>query len=86
MHYVKMENGEPRGQPMLKDVMLADAQVIICVLSLSLKTSITMGGMLTNTPIIARFLCEWKEHSAHIRASSICTRPQPQVVHFVHSQ
>lgn len=28
MHYVKMENGEPRGQPMLKDIMLADAQVI----------------------------------------------------------
>jgi hypothetical protein len=27
VHYVKMENGEPKGQPMLKDVMLADAQV-----------------------------------------------------------
>ncbi|XP_075787705.1 receptor-type tyrosine-protein phosphatase delta isoform X3 [Pelodiscus sinensis] len=26
VHYVRMENGEPRGQPMLKDVMLADAQ------------------------------------------------------------
>ncbi|XP_053153937.1 receptor-type tyrosine-protein phosphatase delta isoform X36 [Hemicordylus capensis] len=26
VHYVKMENGEPRGQPMLKDIMLADAQ------------------------------------------------------------
>ncbi|XP_041430116.1 protein tyrosine phosphatase receptor type D S homeolog isoform X32 [Xenopus laevis] len=24
--YVRMENGEPKGQPMLKDVMLADAQ------------------------------------------------------------
>lgn len=29
VHYVRMENGEPRGQPMLKDVMLADAQVSI---------------------------------------------------------
>lgn len=28
VHYVRMENGEPKGQPMLKDVMLADAQVI----------------------------------------------------------
>lgn len=27
VHYVRMENGEPKGQPMLKDVMLADAQV-----------------------------------------------------------
>lgn len=27
MHFVRMENGEPKGQPMLKDVMLADAQV-----------------------------------------------------------
>uniref|UniRef100_A0A669QC75 Receptor-type tyrosine-protein phosphatase S n=1 Tax=Phasianus colchicus TaxID=9054 RepID=A0A669QC75_PHACC len=27
VHYVRMENGEPRGQPMLKDIMLADAQV-----------------------------------------------------------
>nr|XP_042706393.1 receptor-type tyrosine-protein phosphatase delta isoform X33 [Chrysemys picta bellii] len=26
VHYVRMENGEPKGQPMLKDVMLADAQ------------------------------------------------------------
>ncbi|XP_048786944.1 receptor-type tyrosine-protein phosphatase delta isoform X6 [Lagopus muta] len=26
VHYVRMENGEPRGQPMLKDIMLADAQ------------------------------------------------------------
>nr|XP_021139545.1 receptor-type tyrosine-protein phosphatase delta isoform X16 [Columba livia] len=26
VHYVKMENGEPKGQPMLKDIMLADAQ------------------------------------------------------------
>ncbi|XP_078252041.1 receptor-type tyrosine-protein phosphatase delta-like isoform X17 [Rhinoraja longicauda] len=26
VHYVKMEHGEPRGQPMLKDIMLADAQ------------------------------------------------------------
>ncbi|XP_078070244.1 receptor-type tyrosine-protein phosphatase delta isoform X11 [Mustelus asterias] len=26
VHYVRMEHGEPRGQPMLKDVMLADAQ------------------------------------------------------------
>lgn len=30
VHYVKMENGEPKGQPMLKDVMLADAQVRLC--------------------------------------------------------
>nr|XP_028567616.1 receptor-type tyrosine-protein phosphatase delta isoform X31 [Podarcis muralis] len=29
VHYVKMENGEPRGQPMLKDIMLADAQEMI---------------------------------------------------------
>ncbi|XP_031233576.1 receptor-type tyrosine-protein phosphatase delta isoform X27 [Mastomys coucha] len=29
VHYVKMENGEPKGQPMLKDVMLADAQDMI---------------------------------------------------------
>lgn len=28
VHYVRMENGEPKGQPMLKDIMLADAQVI----------------------------------------------------------
>lgn len=28
VHYVKMENGEPKGQPMLKDIMLADAQVM----------------------------------------------------------
>ncbi|XP_041430145.1 protein tyrosine phosphatase receptor type D S homeolog isoform X37 [Xenopus laevis] len=27
--YVRMENGEPKGQPMLKDVMLADAQEMI---------------------------------------------------------
>uniref|UniRef100_A0A8B9E6C2 Receptor-type tyrosine-protein phosphatase S n=1 Tax=Anser cygnoides TaxID=8845 RepID=A0A8B9E6C2_ANSCY len=27
VHYVRMENGEPKGQPMLKDIMLADAQV-----------------------------------------------------------
>ncbi|XP_034629516.1 receptor-type tyrosine-protein phosphatase delta isoform X49 [Trachemys scripta elegans] len=26
VHYVRMENGEPKGQPMLKDVMLSDAQ------------------------------------------------------------
>ncbi|XP_043570680.1 receptor-type tyrosine-protein phosphatase delta isoform X8 [Chiloscyllium plagiosum] len=26
VHYVRMEHGEPRGQPMLKDIMLADAQ------------------------------------------------------------
>ncbi|XP_025053313.1 receptor-type tyrosine-protein phosphatase delta isoform X13 [Alligator sinensis] len=26
VHFVRMENGEPKGQPMLKDVMLADAQ------------------------------------------------------------
>ncbi|NXM71778.1 PTPRD phosphatase, partial [Serilophus lunatus] len=26
VHYVRMENGEPKGQPMLKDIMLADAQ------------------------------------------------------------
>lgn len=30
VHYVRMENGEPKGQPMLKDVMLADAQVSLC--------------------------------------------------------
>ncbi|XP_043371464.1 receptor-type tyrosine-protein phosphatase delta isoform X35 [Dermochelys coriacea] len=29
VHYVRMENGEPKGQPMLKDVMLADAQQMI---------------------------------------------------------
>ncbi|XP_064902156.1 receptor-type tyrosine-protein phosphatase delta isoform X7 [Columba livia] len=29
VHYVKMENGEPKGQPMLKDIMLADAQEMI---------------------------------------------------------
>ncbi|KAG8522153.1 Receptor-type tyrosine-protein phosphatase delta [Galemys pyrenaicus] len=29
VHYVRMENGEPKGQPMLKDVMLADAQDMI---------------------------------------------------------
>ncbi|XP_078070245.1 receptor-type tyrosine-protein phosphatase delta isoform X12 [Mustelus asterias] len=29
VHYVRMEHGEPRGQPMLKDVMLADAQEMI---------------------------------------------------------
>lgn len=28
VHYVRMENGESKGQPMLKDIMLADAQVI----------------------------------------------------------
>ncbi|XP_030368033.1 receptor-type tyrosine-protein phosphatase delta isoform X28 [Strigops habroptila] len=26
VHYVRMENGESKGQPMLKDIMLADAQ------------------------------------------------------------
>ncbi|XP_072777745.1 receptor-type tyrosine-protein phosphatase delta isoform X16 [Taeniopygia guttata] len=26
VHYVRMENGEPKGQPLLKDIMLADAQ------------------------------------------------------------
>ncbi|XP_075452446.1 receptor-type tyrosine-protein phosphatase delta isoform X23 [Ascaphus truei] len=26
VHFVRMENGEPKGQPMLKDIMLADAQ------------------------------------------------------------
>ncbi|NXN23697.1 PTPRD phosphatase, partial [Nycticryphes semicollaris] len=26
VHYVRMENGEPKGQPVLKDIMLADAQ------------------------------------------------------------
>ncbi|XP_078532011.1 receptor-type tyrosine-protein phosphatase delta isoform X11 [Lissotriton helveticus] len=29
VHYVRMENGEPKGQPMLKDVMLADAQEMV---------------------------------------------------------
>ncbi|XP_072443266.1 receptor-type tyrosine-protein phosphatase delta isoform X14 [Chiloscyllium punctatum] len=29
VHYVRMEHGEPRGQPMLKDIMLADAQEMI---------------------------------------------------------
>nr|XP_045004511.1 receptor-type tyrosine-protein phosphatase delta isoform X30 [Jaculus jaculus] len=29
VHYVRMENGEPKGQPMLKDIMLADAQDMI---------------------------------------------------------
>ncbi|XP_073524799.1 receptor-type tyrosine-protein phosphatase delta isoform X30 [Phyllobates terribilis] len=29
VHYVRMENGEPKGPPMLKDVMLADAQEMI---------------------------------------------------------
>ncbi|XP_072904509.1 receptor-type tyrosine-protein phosphatase delta-like isoform X23 [Hemitrygon akajei] len=29
VHYVRIEHGEPRGQPMLKDVMLADAQEMI---------------------------------------------------------
>ncbi|XP_064411068.1 receptor-type tyrosine-protein phosphatase delta isoform X4 [Latimeria chalumnae] len=29
VHYVRMENGEARGQPMLKDIMLADAQEMI---------------------------------------------------------
>ncbi|XP_077028145.1 receptor-type tyrosine-protein phosphatase delta isoform X30 [Agelaius phoeniceus] len=29
VHYVRMENGEPKGQPMLKDIMLADAQEMI---------------------------------------------------------
>ncbi|XP_050184648.1 receptor-type tyrosine-protein phosphatase delta isoform X27 [Myiozetetes cayanensis] len=29
VHYVRMENGEPKGQPMLKDIMLADAQNMI---------------------------------------------------------
>ncbi|XP_058886160.1 receptor-type tyrosine-protein phosphatase delta-like isoform X9 [Acipenser ruthenus] len=29
VHYVKMDNGEPRGQPMIKDIMLADAQVMV---------------------------------------------------------
>ncbi|MGH0164467.1 UNVERIFIED_CONTAM: hypothetical protein FKN15_076600 [Acipenser sinensis] len=28
VHYVKMDNGEPRGQPMIKDIMLADAQTM----------------------------------------------------------
>ncbi|XP_038660248.1 receptor-type tyrosine-protein phosphatase S isoform X46 [Scyliorhinus canicula] len=29
VHYVRMEHGEPRGHPMLKDIMLADAQEMI---------------------------------------------------------
>ncbi|NXN58109.1 PTPRD phosphatase, partial [Rynchops niger] len=29
VHYVRMENGEPKGQPTLKDIMLADAQEMI---------------------------------------------------------
>ncbi|XP_072777749.1 receptor-type tyrosine-protein phosphatase delta isoform X20 [Taeniopygia guttata] len=29
VHYVRMENGEPKGQPLLKDIMLADAQEMI---------------------------------------------------------
>ncbi|XP_061335489.1 receptor-type tyrosine-protein phosphatase delta isoform X23 [Pezoporus flaviventris] len=29
VHYVRMENGESKGQPMLKDIMLADAQEMI---------------------------------------------------------
>ncbi|KAF4802949.1 Receptor-type tyrosine-protein phosphatase S [Turdus rufiventris] len=29
VHYVRMENGDPKGQPMLKDIMLADAQEMI---------------------------------------------------------
>nr|DBA28117.1 TPA: hypothetical protein GDO54_008523 [Pyxicephalus adspersus] len=29
VHYVRMENGDPKGPPMLKDVMLADAQEMI---------------------------------------------------------
>ncbi|XP_064260814.1 receptor-type tyrosine-protein phosphatase delta isoform X15 [Passer domesticus] len=29
VHYVRMENGEPKGQPMLKDIMLADAQEML---------------------------------------------------------
>lgn len=27
VHYVRVENGESRGLPLIKDVMLADAQV-----------------------------------------------------------
>ncbi|XP_012502834.1 PREDICTED: receptor-type tyrosine-protein phosphatase delta [Propithecus coquereli] len=33
VHYVRMENGEPKGQPMLKDVMLADAQWCYSIVS-----------------------------------------------------
>ncbi|XP_041275644.1 receptor-type tyrosine-protein phosphatase delta [Onychostruthus taczanowskii] len=29
VHYVRMENGEPKGQPMLKDIMLVDAQEML---------------------------------------------------------
>ncbi|XP_075134698.1 receptor-type tyrosine-protein phosphatase delta isoform X24 [Leptodactylus fuscus] len=29
VHYVRMENGEPKGSPMIKDVMLADIQEMI---------------------------------------------------------
>lgn len=32
VHYVRMENGEARGLPQIKDIMLADAQVRIHVL------------------------------------------------------
>lgn len=30
VHYVRVENGESRGLPLIKDVMLADAQVWSC--------------------------------------------------------
>lgn len=30
VHYVRMENGEAKGLPQIKDVMLADAQVRAC--------------------------------------------------------
>lgn len=35
VHYVRVENGESRGQPLIRDVMLADAQVceFYCFLS-----------------------------------------------------
>lgn len=37
VHYVRMENGESKGPPMLKDIMLADAQVIAFYLNIEMS-------------------------------------------------
>ncbi|XP_041077304.1 receptor-type tyrosine-protein phosphatase delta isoform X41 [Polyodon spathula] len=48
VHYVKMDNGEPRGQPMIKDIMLADAQeMVISGLQPEMTYSVTVTAYTT---------------------------------------
>lgn len=44
VHYVRVENGESRGLPLIKDVMLADAQVRTAAVERTLPTYRSISG------------------------------------------